>query len=117
MVKTLPKVSDPLDVNARLYRQIAKLLDELEQADDEHKMTLSARISALIAIGRIQIMFKNLRKGDYDGSAGSKVRQYATAFQAANATRGGKNRARPTVVRIDRGSDDIPDDDDDPDAA
>lgn len=101
-----PKVSDPLDVNARLYRQIARLLDEMESADMNDTMTFPQRISALIAIGRIQKIFVDLRKGDYDGSAGSEIRKYAAAFAKPHATGGGKNRSRPpTLVKFDRGGD------------
>ena len=100
-------VSDPLGVNARLYGQIGKLLDDLEAADRDDRMTMPQRISALIAIGRIQTIFQGLRKGDYDGSTGSTVRKYAAAFAKPNAARGGKANSRSsTVVQFDSGSDD-----------
>ena len=104
---------DPLNVNQRLYGQIGKLLDDLEAADRDDKMTMPQRISALIAIGRIQTIFQGLKKGDYDGSAGSTVRKYAAAFAKPAATRLGKDNARSTnVVRFDSVSDDDGDDDD-----
>ena len=106
MGKGPAKAADPLDVNARLYRQIARLLDEMESADMNETMTFPQRISALIAIGRIQKIFVDLRKGDYDGSAGSKIREYASAFATPDAARGGKNRTRSTVISFDRGGDD-----------
>lgn len=81
--------SDPLQVNARLYRQIARLLDQLEEADKD--ITMPQRINALIAVGRIQIMFATLRKREQDDprTAGSTVRRYSAAFQSTNAARGG----------------------------
>lgn len=81
--------SDPLQVNARLYRQIARLLDQLEEADKD--ITMPQRINALIAVGRIQIMFATLRKREADDprTAGSTVRRYSAAFQSTNAARGG----------------------------
>lgn len=83
---------DPLDINGRLYRQIARLLDQLEGQDmlDENGVTIPQRINALIAVGRIQIMFANLRKAANveSGATGSAVRKYASAFSRANATRG-----------------------------
>lgn len=95
--------ADPLDINVRLYRQVAALLDDLEAADLEERMTIPQRISALIAIGRIQIMFNTLRKGAFDaGYAGSAVRKYATAFSKANAARGRAGDARSAnVVEFD----------------
>jgi hypothetical protein len=107
MTKGPAKAADPLDVNARLYRQIARLLDEMEAADMDDRMTFPQRISALIAIGRIQKIFVDLRKGDYDGSAGSKIREYASAFASADAVGGRANRPRsaPTPIRFDRRGD------------
>ena len=90
---------DPLQVNQRLYRQIARLLDDIEAADRDDRMTMPQRISALIAVGRIQVLFANLRKASInDGSSGSQVRKYAAAFssrphdsslRASNAGSGG----------------------------
>lgn len=111
MTKT---ATDPLNVNARLYNQIARLLDDLEAADAEDRMTIPQRIAALIAVGRIQIMFANLRKHVHDGSAGSEVRKYAAAFarpHAVSSGKGGSRSAIPIPIPIDDGSD--PDDGDD----
>jgi hypothetical protein len=104
---------DPLNVNQRLYGQIGKLLDDLEAADRDDKMTMPQRISALIAIGRIQTIFQGLRKGEYDGSAGSTVRKYAAAFAKPAAARVGKDNPRPAanIVRFDSGGDDDSDSD------
>jgi hypothetical protein len=89
---------DPLDVNNRLYKQIARLLDQLEKQDllDENGVTIPQRINALIAVGRIQIMFANLRKAQNveSGATGSAVRKYASAFSRANATRRGAINTR-----------------------
>lgn len=82
---------DPLKVNERLYRQIARLLDQLEAADTEDGITIPQRINALIAVGRVQIMFANLRKAaaNESGDPGSEVRKYTQAFAAkANGARG-----------------------------
>ena len=86
MAKTVPAVPDPLDINQRLYKQIGVLLDDLETGSIE--ITVPQRIGALIAIGRILVMFKGLRKENDAFGAGSAVRKYATAF-AANAARRG----------------------------
>jgi len=112
--------ADPLNINSRLYRQVAALLDQLEQS--EH-VTLRERFQALTAIARIQYVFVNLRKekvGD-DSAAGSSVRKYASAFKAHDP-RGGKKAPRSTLtaVKSEPEPDDNwfeRDDDDDGDAA
>jgi hypothetical protein len=100
----MTKSTDPLDINGRLYKQIGKLLDDLESADRDERMTMPQRISSLIAVGRILTIFATLRKGDYDyGNSGSAVRKYAAAFARPDATRGGKAAPRPAnVVEFDR---------------
>ena len=107
---------DPLKVNERLYRQIAKLLDQLEAGDQENEITIPQRINALIAVGRVQIMFANLRKAAASdaGDPGSEVRKYSQAFSKANGARRGKAASGPTFVPINSGGDG---DDDGPDAA
>ena len=102
-----PKTADPLNINARLYKQLGKLLDDMEAADRDNTMTFPQRISALIAVGRVQKIFVDLKKGDlYDGSAGSTVRKYATAFARTDAARGRKTGGRTsTVVQFDSGDD------------
>jgi hypothetical protein len=106
------KSTDPLDINGRLYKQIGRLLDDLESADRDEVMTTPQRISALIAVGRILTIFASLRKGDYDyGNSGSAVRKYAAAFARPDAARGGKNPPRSTnIVEFDRDGDDDGDD-------
>lgn len=77
---------DPKSINARLYNQVSELLTQLETG--EH-VTLKERIAALVAIGRMQVIFLNLRLKDKadDTAAGSTVRKYTTAFQAHDARR------------------------------
>ena len=83
---------DPLDVNGRLYKQVARLLDQLEAEDGT--ITMPQRINALIAVGRIQTIFAGLRsKAQDEPNAGSAVRKYATAF--ASKTDGARGRKKP----------------------
>ena len=93
-----PKPVDRLNVNARLYNQIAKLLDDLEEQDAEDPLDIKVRIAALIAIGHIQKMFMDLRKENLDGDptrAGSAVRKYSRAFKTDVAGGGAKDTRRP----------------------
>jgi hypothetical protein len=80
---------DPKNINGRLYEQVARLLDDMEAADRDDTMTFPQRINALIAVGRVQIMFAGLRKAEAreHGAAGSAVRKYAAAFKSPNAAR------------------------------
>jgi hypothetical protein len=99
--------SDPLKINERLYKQIGKLLDDLEGDDRDDVMTTPQRIQALIAVGRILTIFASLKKADYDyGNTGSAVRKYAAAFARPDAARGGKGHSRSNPVRLDSGADD-----------
>lgn len=93
---------DPLNVNPRLYKQVAKLLDDMEAADANEVMTMPQRISSLIAIGRLLKMFQDLRKGDANVDAGSAVAKYAAAFAAqANGTGQRAGSARRVIVELD----------------
>jgi hypothetical protein len=108
---------DPLKVNERLYRQIAKLLDQLEAGDEDAEggITIPQRINALIAVGRVQIMFANLRKAaaNESGDPGSEVRKYSAAFSKANGARRGKaSSGAGGFIPVDRNSDDDGDGDD-----
>jgi hypothetical protein len=85
--------ADPLNVNVRLYRQISELLTELEQPGVGQRITLRERIAAIIAIGRIQIMFVGLRKEQPSVGTGTTVRKYAAAFK--NDSGGRKKIAGP----------------------
>jgi hypothetical protein len=79
---------DPLDINTRLYHHISKLLDELDKRDAGETITLRERLAAIIAIGRLQVMFMGLRKENKDNvSTGSTVRKYTAAFKANDAGR------------------------------
>jgi hypothetical protein len=106
MIKT--KVAgDPLDLTGRLYKQLGKLLDDMEAADRDEKMTMPQRISALIAVGRVQKMFLDLRKGDLNAGAGTTVSRYAAAFQTPHAIGRGDDRSGPgNIVQFDRTDDD-----------
>jgi hypothetical protein len=91
---------DPQNVNARLYRQLTILLDQMER--QELTMTFSQRLSALIAVGRIQIMFMSLRKEGKDDDAGTAARAAAEAFRANAA---GRRTAVPRSNRRDSAAD------------
>jgi hypothetical protein len=111
----MPINLDPLNVNERLYRQIARLLDQLETEDAEGGITIPQRINALIAVGRVQIMFANLRKAaaNESGDPGSEVRKYSAAFAKTNGARRGKaSSGAGGFIPADSGGDD-----DGPDAA
>jgi hypothetical protein len=87
------KDGDPLDINGRLYKQLGKLLDDMEALDAEEKMTMPQRISALIAVGRVQKMFVDLKKGEFSVGRGSAIDKYAEAFATPHAARGGTDDA------------------------
>jgi hypothetical protein len=87
------KDSDPLDINGRLYKQLGKLLDDMEALDAEEKMTMPQRISALVAVGRVQKMFVDLKKGEFSVGRGSAIERYTEAFQTPHAARGGTDDA------------------------
>ena len=89
MAKTL----DALKINERLYKQLGKLLDDLEDADNTIGVTIPQRIAALKAIGSVQLMFMSLRKEESEISdVGSAVRAYSRTFQA-NADAAGRRAA------------------------
>lgn len=84
-----PTPADPLNVNARLYRQISVLLEQMEDKDADEKLTIRERIAALTAIGRIQVIFAGLRKEQSNVGSGSSAKKYEGAFVQQNATRRG----------------------------
>ncbi|HEX3522505.1 MAG TPA: hypothetical protein VHT52_10510 [Stellaceae bacterium] len=86
--------TDPLDINARLYKQLGKLLDDMEAADAAETMTFPQRINALIAVGRVQKMFVDLRKGEFSVGRGTAIERYAKAFATPHATGGRTDDAR-----------------------
>lgn len=106
---------DPLDISPRLYKQLDHLLDDMEAADRDDRMTMPQRITGMIALARIMKMMQDLRKGDLSAGAGSAVQRYAAAFApASHATRGGKPLGTGIVVEFDRpDGDDLYSDDDD----
>lgn len=78
-------LTDPLQINARLYRQVGELLSQLEEKEN---ITLKERVSALIAVGRLQTIFAGLRKEKVeDHDAGNSVRKYSAAFKAHDVSR------------------------------
>jgi hypothetical protein len=102
---------DPKNVNARLYAQISRLLDDL--ADNDEDIGIRERIAALVAIARIQTLFMGLRKEERpsDRATGSAVRKYSTAFKNAGSgrkARGGRTApaASEPITDDDFGSDD-----------
>ena len=104
---------DPLQVNQLLYRSIGKLAKRLDTLleSDELVLTPPQLINALIAVGRIQIMFANLRKAETrerDSTAsGSEVRKYQQAFAATAANRRRAGSGGPVSVDDDSVADDI----------
>ena len=93
---------DPKSINSRLYGQVSTLLSQLE--DPEGHITLKERIAALIAIGRLQVIFMGLRKektDDHAGTAGSAVRKYAGAFADDNRRRKARPRPAPEPTEDD----------------
>jgi len=110
--KSPVRALDPLNVNERIYRQLALVLDELEKK--KSPITFSQRLTAIVYIGRMQTMFMGLRKEHRDEpTAGSAVRKYADAFKAHDA----RGRTKDTGPAVDNW--DAPDvgDDDADDAA
>jgi hypothetical protein len=109
----MTSASDPLQINSRLYNQIARLLDDLEAKDAKQRLDIKERIAALIAVGRIQIMFVNLRKENLSGAgSGSAVRKYSKAFTKANVASGRKKAAgRGRAAAAELADDDFSDDD------
>jgi hypothetical protein len=97
---------DPLSINARLYGQIGKLLDDLERDDRDEIMTTPQRISALIAVGRVLTIFAALRKGDFEyGNTGSKVRAYSAAFAKTHGVGSRAHTPRSEPFGFDSSSD------------
>lgn len=109
-----PTSADTLSVNARLYRQVSELLLQLET---NRHVTLRERVQALVAIGRIQVLFVGLRKEKgADDTAGSTVRKYAGAFKndaGRRAARSRRSEPEPPTDWFERpeySDDDEPDD-------
>ena len=62
-----PTNLDSHSINARLIAQIGRVLDDLE--DRNLPIGPKERILALVAIGRLQVIFASLRKGAGNDSA------------------------------------------------
>lgn len=105
----MTKDSDPLGVNDRLYKQLAMLLDDMEAADREERMTMPQRISAMVAIGRVLKMFQDLKKGEFSLGGGSSIDKYAAAFAPTDAARRGADDARFGELDRERDDDDTRD--------
>lgn len=88
---TKVKKLDPLNIPIRLYRQVGELLTQLEQGEN---ITLRERVQALIAVGRLMVIFD--KRDDDDEHAGSTARKYQSAF-AIDGTRRGKTHTGPPV--------------------
>lgn len=105
--KPTTDVLDPLDLNGRLYRQLGKLLDDMEAADRDDRMSMPQRIQGLVAIARVQVVFANLRKLANNEPGGSEVRRYAAAFKAPyGARRRETSSGGPELVDLDSDGDD-----------
>lgn len=110
---------DPKNVNGRLYNQIHRLLEAVEQADKnpagEEGISIRERIAMIIAVARIQTVFVALRKEKQDDNAiaGSKVRKYQTTFKAHDAGRRAKNAGSTAAPAADLSVDGLDDEDDD----
>jgi len=92
----MPKNLDPKNLSSRLYNQVDTLLDQLETGED---VSIKERYMALVAIARIQVIFQAIRLKEAkvdDGTAGSAVRKYSTAFQAHDARRRKTGTGRDT---------------------
>ena len=112
-----PTTGDHLNINARLYNQLGRLLDDMEAADRDERLTMPQRIAALVAIGRIQVLFATLRKAEANdpSSAGSEVRRFSSAFAKTHGVDSRTPSSRgPELVDLDSNGDD---DGDSPDAA
>lgn len=103
--------TDPLNINARLYAQIGRLLDDLESADRDDIMTMPQRIQSLIAVGRILTIFASLKKSDFNyGTSGSAVRKYSQVFQTPHGASVRAANSRPAEpFDLDRWSGDADD--------
>ena len=93
---------DPLNIDGRLYEQVSKLLDQLQ----DPSVTIRERYMSLAAIARIRISYVKLSDGEAP-NAGSSVRKYSAAF-APNAIGGRGRVSRRSAIHA---ADDEPEDD------
>jgi len=107
-------MSERRSVNDRLAAQIDLLLDDLES--NTLDITFPQRLSALVAIGRIQTIFLTLRiKEPQGGGTGTSVRKFAEAFAKPPTDAGRRGKAKPRLsdttdldAIINDGGDDFP---------
>jgi len=112
----MPKNLDPKNLSSRLYNQVDTLLDQLERGGD---VSIKERYMALVAIARIQVIFQAIRLKEAkvdDGTEGSAVRKYSTAFTAHDARRR-KTGTGPAADTDDADLEQLIDDAEDRDAA
>jgi hypothetical protein len=93
---------DPLNIDGRLYEQVSKLLDQLQ----DPSVTIRERYMSLAAIARIRISYVKLSDGEAP-NAGSTVRKYTAAF-AANAVGGRARISRRNAAHAAADADDGP---------
>lgn len=107
---------DDQSLRERIHKRLADkkaTLDSLRTALEkelvaEPGVTMRERIAALVAIGRLMVLFGNLGKQD-EPVAGGKISRYAKAFKAkSNVVSSRKGSSGPTVVPF---SDPFPDED------
>jgi hypothetical protein len=90
-----PQEIDARSINARLLAQVSRVLDDLE---GEALIGPKDRVMALVAIGRIQVIFNTLRKSSGDVESGSAVRRYSKAFSQNDARRRTKTGRRAAAL-------------------
>lgn len=88
--RTAAAKGDPLDIVPRLYKQLDRLLDDMESADRDERMTMPQRISGMIALGRIMKMMQDIKRGELSAGAGSAINKYAAAFTPTTNDLGGR---------------------------
>ena len=106
-VKTL----DPSNITGRTYKQFARLLDMLEDPDNDAEVTIPQLINALKALQAYDLAAVRKEIPD-ERAAGSAVRKYSKAFKADAS---GRRAARAGPRAVSSGGDG--EDDDDGDAA
>jgi hypothetical protein len=94
---------DPLNIDGRLYEQVSKLLDQLQ----DPSVTIRERYMSLAAIARIRISYVKLSDGEAP-NVGATVRKYTAAF-AANAAGGRARISRRNAAHTHSAADDPPD--------
>jgi hypothetical protein len=111
---TKPKTSDidPLDISGRTYRQIARLLDMLEDPDRDDEITFPQLLGALKLLVTYDLTAIRKFARDDEEEAGSAAHKFSKAF-AQNAERGRARSERAkaalhVVAGLDDGDDGDP---------